>query len=415
MTEPPASTKPPAPTLRQRLTVLGFGLLVGFVLVEIALRVATVDAGHGRVRIAFVGLVPYPPPESEPEPFAPAKGYLTYDEHAGWSPRPLGASADGMYLADQHGLRASAAAPREIPADKTRILLVGDSFAHSDEVRCEESLGAAIEKALPQSVVLNAGVPGFGTDQAYLRYLALRDELKPSVVILGVHQNDFERNVRLFSSGGEWGGTLPFSKPRFLIDEKDGDLSLVNSPPVRGDAIRRLFDDYDVTEFARWDSLHVAGETQPRVTDFVRTFRFLRSFLAHREYRRRYAERDKIGSGCEIHRVTGAIVERFARDVKAAGSVPVVITLPARWQITSWRERNPWWDAPLRAACEKSGCAYVDVTPLMSDDLAARGKTELEPFTQNGMGHYKPLTNAQVAAWLIPALSAALDEVRRGK
>ena len=57
----------------------------------------------------------------------------------------------------------------------------------------------------------------------------------------------------------------------------------------------------------------------------------------------------------------------------------------------------------------------MDVTPLMSDDLAARGKTELEPFTQNGMGHYKPLTNAQVAAWLIPALSAALDEVRRGK
>ena len=57
----------------------------------------------------------------------------------------------------------------------------------------------------------------------------------------------------------------------------------------------------------------------------------------------------------------------------------------------------------------------MDVTVAMSDDLARRGRDVLDPFTQNGMGHYKPEANTFVAACLKESIAAALAEVRRGR
>ena len=48
------------------------------------------------------------------------------------------------------------------------------------------------------SRVFNAGVPGYGTDQAYLRYRERKESLAPDIVILGLMIGDMKRNVNVF-------------------------------------------------------------------------------------------------------------------------------------------------------------------------------------------------------------------------
>lgn len=403
-------TPPRAPRRRRRLLAAAFGLVVSFAAAEAGLRLATRPVGRGQERIAFVGLLPWVPPPHEREPFVETSSYLEFDAACGWSPRPLGRSKDGRYAADQHGLRAPAAARREFPADAVRVMLCGDSFAHSDEVPYEDSLGAAVERAVPGTAALVAGVPAYGTDQAWLRWRALKDATRPEVVVIAVHPNDFERNVRLFPSGGEFGtGTLPWSKPRFVLD--GGGLRLFNSPPLRGEAIGRLFEDYDATEFAAHDTLHVEGTFEPSVTDGLRTIRFLRSVLAHQRYQARYRARETDPTD-EVNVVTRRIVASFAREARAAGAEPVVVALPARAHLALLREGKAWWDATLAAAAAEAACPYVDVARPMSDDLARRGAPLTEPFTRDGGGHYTGAANAFVAETLRPLLETAVAAAR---
>ncbi len=93
------------------------------------------------------------------------------------------------------GLRGSppAAAANE---DSYRILVVGDSFAFGWGVEDNETFAAQLEQELRRrgiaAEVLNAGVPGYSTDQ-YLIYLRTRGyALEPDVVLLAPHDNDLK-------------------------------------------------------------------------------------------------------------------------------------------------------------------------------------------------------------------------------
>jgi hypothetical protein len=98
--------------------------------------------------------------------------YIVNDDLMGWTVGPNRQSTDGLYFSSSEGIRA----PHEgvtfaKTAGKTRIALVGDSYTFAEEVRYEETWGYLLEKALGSEFqFLNFGVPGYGVDQAYLRY-----------------------------------------------------------------------------------------------------------------------------------------------------------------------------------------------------------------------------------------------------
>ena len=63
------------------------------------------------------------------------------------------------------GIRGGAIGPKK--ADTRRVLAVGDSFTLGLQVRDDETFSALLSEALgPTIEVLNAGVPGYGTEQA---------------------------------------------------------------------------------------------------------------------------------------------------------------------------------------------------------------------------------------------------------
>lgn len=71
-----------------------------------------------------------------------------------------------------------------------RILAIGDSFTFGAEVDGHETYPHQLQKILKKgrpTQCVNMGVPGYGIDQAVLKYTYWGRHLNPDVVIFGIH------------------------------------------------------------------------------------------------------------------------------------------------------------------------------------------------------------------------------------
>ena len=91
------------------------------------------------------------------------------------------------------GFRGPEVGPKS--ADRTRVLLLGDSFAYGLGAEEDETLAARLEALDPHLEVLNAGVNGYGTGQELLLLRELGEGLKPDIVVLAFFWNDIANNV----------------------------------------------------------------------------------------------------------------------------------------------------------------------------------------------------------------------------
>ena len=79
--------------------------------------------------------------------------------------------------------------------DRTRILLLGDSFTWGMSAELGKSYAETLSAAHPEAIVWNTGIPGTGTNQALLVFDVYAPVLKPQLTILGFTDNDFEDNL----------------------------------------------------------------------------------------------------------------------------------------------------------------------------------------------------------------------------
>ena len=116
------------------------------------------------------------------------------------------------------------------PADGMRAIALGDSFVWGNEVAEDENFAALLDRADNGLQVLNMGVPGYGIDQAILKYEYHGAAYHPDVVILGIYVSDYERSTVAFTAG---------PKPLFLL--LNDELALTNSPvPAPAVALARI-------------------------------------------------------------------------------------------------------------------------------------------------------------------------------
>ncbi len=118
-----------------------------------------------------------------------------------------------------------------LPPGGFRILVLGDSLVAGFEVEWQETFPVKLEEALGRRLdfpvqVINAGVRGYGTDQAYLYYRSEGRQLDPDLVVMVHSENDAEDNATLHRM------RRPFGKPAFALRE-DGSLELVGHPVER--------------------------------------------------------------------------------------------------------------------------------------------------------------------------------------
>ena len=114
----------------------------------------------------------------------PPSGVVRFDAEIGWA-SPRSESAGGSWY-DEFGARRTS--PEEVTpeiAARPKLLLVGCSFTHGDEVAAHETWGFALQ-AQGQWNVFNCGVGGYGIDQAERVVKRIAPLLRPNRILLGV-------------------------------------------------------------------------------------------------------------------------------------------------------------------------------------------------------------------------------------
>ena len=145
--------------------------------------------------------------------------YTVFSSTLGWSIKQNGYSK--LYKSNSQGLRSNREYELTPPHGISRITTFGDSFTHCDDVNNNETWQAIIESYQSNLEVLNFGVPGYGLDQAYLRYLEDGSQYESHITLIGFMSENIYRNVNTFRPFYYKTTGIPLAKPRFLIDKNE--------------------------------------------------------------------------------------------------------------------------------------------------------------------------------------------------
>jgi lysophospholipase L1-like esterase len=167
---------------RLEAALVGASLFVGLVLCEAAVRL--VDGvplwsaqNFARYQASFLEFI----------------AGAEFDPIVGWRQkanlRPEQMPISGV-VTGELGLRMNSREIRPLP--KRAILAVGDSFTAGSEVAEHETYPAQLERLLGRPVI-NGGVGGFGTDQMVLWAYRLVPILDPSLLVVGILDDDINR------------------------------------------------------------------------------------------------------------------------------------------------------------------------------------------------------------------------------
>jgi lysophospholipase L1-like esterase len=235
--------------------------------------------------------------------------------------------------------------PLEKPAGQRRILLIGDSVTFGTGVDASWRFSDFMQRALGDKVkVINAGVPGWGTDQELLFYETTACKLEPDIVILTFTMaNDVVNNAlaRLFL------GTAP--KPRFTVEA--GSLRLVNAVKTPGNIHPPLWKSFArhsrfllfvKRRLDRWVYIrhaHIAGEMGGAIHTRRALPEGFRAETAGDLTHWSAFESPPSAVIKDAWSVTEALIVRFARICREHDATLVVFALPPRIQVDiAWRE-----------------------------------------------------------------------------
>jgi hypothetical protein len=154
-------------------------------------------------------------------------GATIHDPLLGWTSPPSTHWPD-YYGPGNHctfnarGFRALEEHDAAVPDGRSRLLVLGDSFADGLGVGDEDTFPAQIEQLCPRVQAVNMAKISYGLDQAVLRYELDAKGMDADIVLLAVIDDDLKR-ARWDRFNGYW------PKPRFRVAD-DGELELVSTP-----------------------------------------------------------------------------------------------------------------------------------------------------------------------------------------
>ncbi len=316
------------------------------------------------------------------------------DPVLGWLYRPGFSSSEDRV--NSVGARSLGEYDRDPPEGTLRVVAYGDSFMYGNEVSVQEAWSTVLEDLVPNVEVLNFGVGGYGTDQAFLRYLGTQGVHGEDLVLIGFAPVNLRRTVnvyRRFISNRDW----PLVKPRFAIEDEG--LVLIPNPLPTPEEYRQLVEEPLTTVRALGvrDSWYNPLEWENPLYDLSPTVRLV-SYLGSRVYRTRLS-RDKLladggfNPASEAFAVQRELLKAFHDSVSANGRRAQIVIFPDHASIRLHMEGRPTTYAPLVSSLKEEGVQALDLVNIFSEEAAKGG---LERLFAPG-GHYSSEGNRLVA------------------
>ena len=336
--------------------------------------------------------------------------FWEHDDDLGWrhqpraegryvGPRPWPIEFESEVSINDAGLRGP-----EIPEPRTgepRVVFLGDSMVAGFEVAYDETfvarLGALLSERLGAPVrSINAGMRGYGTDQAYLLFRAMEDVLRPDLVVFFHSGNDPVDNLTAHEM------RRPFGKPA-LRPGADGGLDVIGAPVPRYPMCSefQLRESYEIERVDTRVS-RASCRVQMMLFDHSALFSYLTLAVPwdlellrtlyylgnpHAEHLDRAGE--KSGGQSFASRHTMKILRALAREVEAAGSEFLVIGFPSHLE---------------QLDVDGLAAAGIDIAPLAA--VVERPRDEVRWKRDS---HFNPLGHEIVAGELLDPIAAKLS------
>ncbi len=335
------------------------------------------------------------------------EGAGAFDAELGWTLRPDHFDPDGVAGTNSSAARGRREYAATEPDGTLRVVTFGDSFTYGDGVAESDTWQARMEAVDPGLEVPNHGVPGYGTDQALLRFRrkGLGDA---SVAVMGILLENIGRNVNRYRPLWYPRSAASGVKPRLRLVE--GSLLVVPQP---FDGVEELLD--AVEDGSVLERLAEHEYWRPRALGPLRHSSLARLAAGYFAYRRRDVRRLWTTAG-EPRDVTLALLETFAREARAAGAeVAAVIVFPRQDDLLELqREGRPYW-AVLHRFLEERGIPYLDASDVLLPALQTEARAPDAAKVYAG-GHLSAHGNALVgdraAAWVRDLQPASADRAR---
>ena len=271
------------------------------------------------------------------------------------------------------------------------IAAYGDSFTAGYGVEPEHAWSNVLGDMLGCHIA-NYGVPGYGTDQTYLRFHDnTQDESK--IIFLGVLSENIQRNVNQLRNF-----LIPSSqcqiKPRFVLDSQ-GQLRLVPLPHLT----RENYEDFikNPDHYLKHDYFVPGGPSGAQKLGFPYTWSILK---AHKFFYDRYVLGYK--SYLQFYQpdhpsrafpLTIAIIQQFVREAKERGKHPLVLVFPTDEDFRVYNRHLIY--EPLIQELNKKHIEYVDLGPELLKRLCNRNYMDL--FLGGKYHHFNGEGNRLVA------------------
>jgi len=323
---------------------------------------------------------------------------LVLDSALGWRHRPGYSVMTDRYNAV--GLRSDREYPIAKPASGLRVAAFGDTYVYAAEVSNEEAWTRLIEVERPTTEVLNYGVSGYGTDQAYLRFLQEGMLYAPDVVLIGFSPVELRRSVMVYTRFGST-NEPPLTKPRFVLDSAQTLVLVPNPLPHRGDWERLRAMPRSVIALGRHDAWYDRWRYENALYDRSATMRFAVG-LGSRIWQKyfwddRIVEQGLFRTASSAFALQQELLLAFADSVRARGARPIIVMFPDLEAVERRRDELPPIYAPLKEAI--TATRRVPVIDLL-DAFAAEGGARSPQRWFAPRGHYSVEGNAVVARWL---------------
>lgn len=304
--------------------------------------------------------------------------------------------------------------PRTSSFGRPFMATFGDSFTHCDDVADHETWQEGLSRLLERDVY-NFGVPAYGTDQAYLKFLDVHPRLRTPVVGLGVTTENINRIVNVYRPFYFPKTGNPSTKPRFVL--REGRLHLLDNP-VKGSADVRRLGERDFVRRIGANDWWYNRDDHPVLEFPYSGILFNRRMWLEVWFGRgdrRVGDIDprpwaNLWESEEARGLMLALLDAFVARAQQEGAVPVIVVLPLRYQVrlAARGRHDDRRLGRLLAACRERAYRCFDGVDALARSVRSEGEVD-DLFAGHVSARGNRVLAEALAAYLrreIPALAA---------